>query len=84
MIDFSGSNWGITPGDIWGNVVSIAGSLAPFILLGIVVYYVPTIFELIRSAIFYKATTGRSFSAGNWVEEFRATHYSRKMRRRGH
>lgn len=44
-------NWGFQAQDIWSNGMTIVGSLATFIVLGIVVAFAPRIISLIKGAI---------------------------------
>lgn len=46
------ANWGFTGADIWSNGMLIVGSLATFVLLGIVVKFAPRIIKVIWSALF--------------------------------
>ena len=48
----SGTDWGLTGGDIWTQGMAIVGSLAGFVLLGITVRFAPKIFSVIRAAVF--------------------------------
>jgi len=44
------TSWGFTASDVWSNVMSVVGSVAPFLLLGIAVIFAPKAFSLIRKA----------------------------------
>lgn len=44
------TSWGFTAGDVWGSVMSVVGSVAPFLLLGIAVAFAPKAFALIKKA----------------------------------
>lgn len=48
------TNWGFSVADIWTSGMGIVGSLAPFILLGIVTLFAPNIIWLVRMAILSK------------------------------
>lgn len=45
------TDWGFTSADIWSNGMAIVGSVAGFLILGIVIKFAPRIFTVIRSAI---------------------------------
>lgn len=45
------TNWGFEAGDIWTSVMTIVGSVAPFLLLGIAVMFAPKAYTLIKSAL---------------------------------
>lgn len=80
MKDVIGKNidWGFGSGDIWSTSMLIVGSLAGFLLLGIVVNFSHTLFRLIKNAIEFKKVTGRGLTAGEYVEEFKSLNYARK------
>lgn len=44
------TSWGFEAADVWSNVMSVVGSVAPFLLLGIAVIFAPKAFALIRKA----------------------------------
>lgn len=45
------TSWGFEAGDIWSSVMSVVGSVAPFLLLGIAVAFAPKAFTIIRKAV---------------------------------
>lgn len=47
------TNWGFEAADIWSSTMTVVGSVAGFLLLGIAVAFAPKAFTLLR-----KATTG--------------------------
>lgn len=74
-------DWGFSAADIFTNGMFLVGAVAIFVLLGISIRYVPTLIELIRSAVGYKQATGKSFGVSGFVEEFRSTDQSVRERR---
>lgn len=44
-------DWGFGATDIWSNSMTVVGSLATFVVLGVVVAFTPTIIKLIRKTI---------------------------------
>lgn len=57
IFDGLASDWGFDVADIWTSGMGIVGSLAPFILLGIVVAFAPKIIGLIKGAVQSKNKT---------------------------
>lgn len=66
-------DWGIKPGDIWGSVMGIVGTIWPFLLLGIVMVFGGKIIDLLYAATVSKGdleTFKREYKLGRkWFRE---------------
>lgn len=43
--------WGFTPADIFTNGMTLVGSVAAFVVLGIAIAYVPKLISVIKGAV---------------------------------
>lgn len=84
---FAGSvtDWGFDISDIWSSSMGIFGTLAVFIVLGIVIGFAPQLMQLVRAAIIFKRynepwlKTDRHYGFKSYFIEFKAKEYHRQQ-----
>lgn len=85
MKDVIGKNidWGFGSGDIWGTSMVVVGSLAGFLLLGIVIKFVPQLISMVKQSILHKQYYGHYLTIDNFrqmriADEIRRRHFENK------
>lgn len=58
VIGSTALNWGFTAQDVLSNSVTLFGTLAAFVLLGLAIAFAPRLISLVRMAIVGRGTRG--------------------------